>query len=314
MNDLNLRKENFIKRLNKLYPDYRLVSSYENANTFIILEHKDGYLWKTKPRYLDGLRQCPELAIKNKIINKKSNKRLDHNDYLKKFYSKWNIEDYEVVGKFTKMSDKIEILCKKCNKTWFPTADNMIYRNKKGCKDCYGKNTYTVESVKLLIEKEYTIHSVFQKSGHSYGVFSHNCIDDSIFDFTMRITDMLSKHNQGCPNCKNLYKDSKAVRDLREFFKDNNISYIEEYKFNSLKNINHLLFDFYLPSYDLLIEYDGVQHFKPTYGQENFEKQLKRDKLKDKFCKENDKKLIRISYKEDHISKIKEVLKYNCSV
>ena len=33
--------------------------------------------------------------------------------------------------------------------------------------------------------------------------------------------------------------------------------------FNDCKRKNKLRFDFYLPKYNVLIEYDGMQHFKP---------------------------------------------------
>ena len=59
------------------------------------------------------------------------------------------------------------------------------------------------------------------------------------------------------------------------------------------------------------IEYDGELHFQPFSLSENslkkFEGQKKRDIYKDKLCKENNIKLIRISYKEfDDIEKILE--------
>lgn len=44
---------------------------------------------------------------------------------------------------------------------------------------------------------------------------------------------------------------------------ENNIKFISEKRFNGCKNINELPFDFYLPNQNLLIEYDGIQHFKP---------------------------------------------------
>ena len=69
---LDERKMNFIKRLERLYPDYKLISEYVNNDTMVVLKHKDGYYWETKPRYLDGKRQCKEIARQNK--RKKSSK------------------------------------------------------------------------------------------------------------------------------------------------------------------------------------------------------------------------------------------------
>lgn len=60
-----------------------------------------------------------------------------------------------------------------------------------------------------------------------------------------------------------------------------------------------LVFDFYLPEHNVLIEYDGEQHFHEVrndrYG---FEGIVVRDNFKNQWCKENNISLIRIPYTE----------------
>ena len=70
-----------------------------------------------------------------------------------------------------------------------------------------------------------------------------------------------------------------------------------------------MLFDFYLPNFNLCIEYDGLQHFKSVKywgGIEGFKKLKKHDKIKNKFCKSNNIKLLRIKYTK--FNKIEEIL------
>ena len=59
----------------------------------------------------------------------------------------------------------------------------------------------------------------------------------------------------------------------------------------------HLVFDFYLPEQNILIEYDGEQHFHKVkndrYGYEGI---VARDNYKNQWCKENNIVLIRIPY------------------
>ena len=62
-----------------------------------------------------------------------------------------------------------------------------------------------------------------------------------------------------------------------------------------------LKFDFYLPDYNICIEFDGEQHFKPVEywgGEEEFKKRQIKDKIKTSFCTNNDIKLIRIHCKK----------------
>jgi hypothetical protein len=59
-----------------------------------------------------------------------------------------------------------------------------------------------------------------------------------------------------------------------------------------------LRFDFYLPKHNALIEYDGEQHFvkRGKFG-EGFETLKQNETIKNKFCEDNNIKLIRIHYK-----------------
>lgn len=64
------------------------------------------------------------------------------------------------------------------------------------------------------------------------------------------------------------------------------------------KSCKKLRFDFYLPKQNTAIEYDGEQHFvkRGKFG-ENFESLKQNEIIKNKFCKDNNIKLIRIHYK-----------------
>ena len=100
-----------------------------------------------------------------------------------------------------------------------------------------------------------------------------------------------------CPSCN----ESKGEKSIRIFLEKNNIHYINEYKFDDCKNKLSLPFDFYLPKYNTLIEFDGIQHFEPLEffgGEKSLEKRKYNDNLKDEYCIMNDISLIRISYKD----------------
>ena len=76
-------------------------------------------------------------------------------------------------------------------------------------------------------------------------------------------------------------------------------------------------FDFYLPHQNLIIEYDGEQHFKPVqFGGmtkqqaiKEFKIRKKFDKLKDEWAKKKNINLLRIGYKEKAESKILDQLR-----
>ncbi len=61
-----------------------------------------------------------------------------------------------------------------------------------------------------------------------------------------------------------------------------------------------------------LIECQGEQHYKPIAkfgGDKQFQNQLENDEIKRRFAKENNIKLIEISFKEKKLSLIEDILK-----
>src|SRR5699024_7144013 len=99
-----------------------------------------------------------------------------------------------------------------------------------------------------------------------------------------------------CPYCK----QSKGERLVRGILDKHKIQYEIEKVYDNLKvRKQSLPYDFYIPSYNLLIEYDGVQHFKPVQyfgGLKKLKSQKRRDNLKNLYAKENGINLLRIPY------------------
>lgn len=98
-----------------------------------------------------------------------------------------------------------------------------------------------------------------------------------------------------CPKCN----ESKGEKRVRSYLDSHKITFIAQHTFKDCKHINLLEFDFYIPSLNVCIEYDGEQHFKPQAhfgGEERFKTDKIRDEIKNKYCKDNDIELIRIPY------------------
>jgi len=119
----------------------------------------------------------------------------------------------------------------------------------------------------------------------------------------------ISKQKQGCPKCKS----SKGEKAIRDWLIENNIRFIEQKRFKECRSKRPLPFDFYLSDYNILIEFDGEQHFNPWHTIPNAVQKLQetqtKDRIKTKFCEDVGIKLIRINYKE--LNKVDVILKDN---
>jgi len=114
-----------------------------------------------------------------------------------------------------------------------------------------------------------------------------------------------------CPKCSK--SESIGEYIIKNFLENNNIKFIREFTFKDCKDKKVLPFDFYLPTYNLIIEFDGEQHYKCKYyfgaknPEELFNKQKKHDKIKTDYCIVNNINILRIPYWEiNNIEKIIE--------
>ena len=89
------------------------------------------------------------------------------------------------------------------------------------------------------------------------------------------------------------------------------ITYEYQKTFPDLKDVQTLSYDFYLPDQNILIEYQGLQHYEPVDhfgGDGKFKLQQKHDKLKSDYARDHGYNLIAVPYTYDTLSKIKKYL------
>lgn len=111
----------------------------------------------------------------------------------------------------------------------------------------------------------------------------------------------------GCPYCK-LSKGENIIKNCLES-KFANIKFVQQYPIYDLPHkTKPLSFDFYIPSLNIAIEFQGSQHYiknKFLGGDKEFKESNFRDKLKNSYCKDSGIKLLEIPYWEkDNIEKI----------
>lgn len=90
---------------------------------------------------------------------------------------------------------------------------------------------------------------------------------------------------------------------IKQFLEESKIEYKPEY--TVYIDDDYYRYDFYLPQYNLFIEYDGQQHYEPVrfYGNDEdaeyvFKRTQEHDEIKNRYCEENNIGLLRIPYWE----------------
>lgn len=111
-----------------------------------------------------------------------------------------------------------------------------------------------------------------------------------------------SNLTQGCTTSCGCTKESHGEQKIREILIKNNINFINQKTFNNFyypDTHGKPRFDFFLPDYNILIEYDGEQHFKPAFNwdtDEKYKQRLLHDRIKNEYAWDNNFIIIRIPY------------------
>ena len=199
--------------------------------------------------------------------------------------------DYSKVD-YVNNKTKVLITCKVCGAEFWQAPDNHL--KGCGCPECrYIEQRLTTEQ---FIEKAKQVHG----DKYDYSKVDYkNC--------STKVCIICPKHGEfwqipsihlsgkGCPECNT----SKGEERIKKFLDENEVNYIHDKQ--SLEFLRQMRPDFYLPDYNLVVEYDGKQHFEANEmfgGEEGFEERQKMDELKDQLCEEHGIKVVRISYSE----------------
>lgn len=225
--------------------------------------------------------------------------RLTTEEYIQKAKIKHgNIYEYNLI-KYINAHTKIKIICKKHGE--FEQTPNS-HLNGNGCPVCGRNNTILAKTFtkEIFIDKAKKVHG--DKYDYSLVEYTHK---DSQIEIICKIhgsfKQIANNHlrGKGCSKCNS----SRGELKVENWLKENNKNYINQKKFSNCKNIHQLPFDFYLPEYNLCIEYDGELHFNLPCWNKNkekmkliFEKTKINDKIKDEYCKNNNIHLLRIPY------------------
>lgn len=204
--------------------------------------------------------------------------------------------DGYIVKSLSKYNDYFEAMCLNCGKDIMFYKDEFI--NGKRCSDCDIKKD----------DMEYINNKIESKT---YEVIEFKNVNDiKIKHFCGKVynIDFLDFNKHYCSLCSK----SSGEKTVETWLINNNVEYEEQKTFNDLRVKNKLRFDFYIPSQNMCIEFNGQQHYSPIEfwgGDEQFELTKSYYKIKKNYCLENGMVFLEIKYDEDIEKKLKENIK-----
>lgn len=287
----------YIEDIAKINPNIEVLGKYVNNHTNILHRCKiDNHEWMAKPANILTGYGCPKCGG---TIKKTYNEYVDELKIIN--------PNIEVLENYVGRQIKILHRCKIDGYEWNAAPSHIL--NGTGCPIC-GRMSQIQKRRKT--HEEYVKHVAIINSDievvgeyvNSQTKIFHRC---KLCNHEWEIVPNNILNGQGCPKCNISHGENGVAKYLNQY----NISYISQYKFDNCRNKKSLPFDFYLPDYNICIEYDGIQHFKPvdfagrgeSWANKIFERTQYNDEIKNKYCKNNNIILLRIRY-DDNIEDV----------
>lgn len=291
-----LSQKEFDKRVyNAVGTEYVFMESFKGVDKPINVKHNTcGFIYKVMPsNFIKKGTRCP------RCYGNYHKTTSDFKNEVKNLVG----SEYSVMSEYINSTTHIKMKHNICNKVYEVAPYSFIAGHR--CPFCMEKvriensakgkiKDNSVYAKQLEEITDGTIISIENYVGANTPI-KHKCVENGHV-FTVRPSDFLF-HGASCPMCGG----SKGERMIIKFLNDNSIAYKYPKMFDDLKDNKRLHYDFYLPDTNILIEYQGEQHYRPINlfgGEEKFRLQVSHDEMKRNFAKDNNFIELEMPYKD----------------
>lgn len=262
------------------------INGIHNKILWKCIKNNCGYEWLSRPHDIFAGYGCPKCANSLPITNDEADKRIENRDIKR-------------IGNVCGSNNKIlwECLKKNCGYKWLTTPSTIFSGN--GCPKCAKSIPITnQEADKRLVGKNIKrledINGVTKK-------YRWKCLKEKCgFEWETSASNILN-NKTGCPRCSSHKTEKSIYNYLKTLINENDIHYNKKRIYYNDKK--YFIIDFFI-SFNLIIEYNGIQHYKPVrfggiskeIAEKNFITQQNRDNTLRQYCLQNNLKLLEIPY------------------
>ena len=190
--------------------------------------------------------------------------------------------------------EKFDCQCKTCNTKWKTSLRNLNrIQSDECCPFCSGR-IIDIEKLNVFLNNnKISINSLPAKWEDVLNCTCLNCG----YTWNMKTNSLLN--SKGCPHCNKNLSNGEYI--IEKFLKKFKINYQKYKTFDSLCGVKNrkLSYDFYLKDKNMLIEFQGRQHYECVDifgGEDQFKIQQEHDKRKRQYAKDNNINLLEIAY------------------
>lgn len=299
--------KNFKQKLENKFPEENYIiiyagkNSYENSVLKCLdcgrrIEINTGELFRNRRKYI-----CTKCHYKRKDTQR------NEEIILLRLENKANNINFFMRDRKGIRHNMVTFTCNKCGRINTKEVANFL-NQKYDCGYCEGKKeSKDTDSFLLELNEKYgnkfTLLTEYSNSTTPITIKCNKC------GFIRNLKPPALLVSGFCPKCEK--KNSIGERKISSFLTKNNILFIPQMYFSNW-DIGIHYFDFYIPSFNLVLEFHGEQHYQFNSffhkDEKEFEYRKKKDKIKKDNAIKNNFNYISISYKL--IDSLESVLNY----
>lgn len=282
--------ETFYKKVESIGSDFEILGEYVKMGVPIKVRCKLCGMESYKdPRWLVKYPRCTDCNSERRR-------------YLKSRTVETISEKYDILDDFEHPSDWIHVRCKRCGRIQYRRVSYLRDRNAY-CIDCSEKALITDDEFRKRLQSlTDNIHPV----NAYHGMWNPILFKCSECGKQFIKAPFYVLHAPKCPQCQRYRGEAKIAL----FLDRNNINFSQQKDYSDLIGTGggKLKFDFYLPDYNLLIEYQGEFHdgTMNKFVSDRYPYVHEHDKLKREYVKKHSINLLEIWYYD--FDKIEEIL------
>lgn len=276
--------DQFVNEIFNINPNVQVIDEYRGVKQKIKCKCiKCNYEWDVLPSSLLQGRGCPK-------CRRRGRKMKTHSEFIHELAMQNAM--IECIDIYCGADKPIWFKCKTCNHKWKTQPYNII-NNNSSCPKCSKRKTHNQFVNEMLsVNPNINIISQYVMSncdvrcecnicGHIWSAKPYNLLNGT-----------------SCPKCNMSHGERAIIKYLNNY----DIDYISQYSFDDLLGVGGglLSYDFYLPQYNMLIEYQGEfhDHTDRLRGEYEFQKQKIHDERKREYAQTHNIKLLEIWYYE----------------
>lgn len=286
--------------------EYKLIGEYTKSTVKVKIKHLtcNTEYSVTPKEFIKGTR-CRKCALQR--INRNNTHSVDE---YKNSLTPDILERYDILyDGYKNVSSMLSVTCKICGTQRFVRADAL--KRGVGCKTCNRRNyhdRYTLSTAQYAEKVLDLSGNTYRLVGEYTGVKNKIRINHLVCGNTYETYPYLFNKGRRCPFCQGT---SLGEENTRLVLKELGVNFTEQVSFSGLVDVGNLTYDFFIPDSRILIEYQGIQHYKPVDlfgGEKAYKLQVSHDHIKMEFAKHNCLNLICIPYTCNTVGKIRNYL------